>query len=583
MANVVRFDCFEADLASCELRKHGVKLNLRGQSFQVLTTLLERHGEVVTREELRHRLWPDQVFIDFENSLNTAVARLREVLSDSANGPRYIETLPNHGYRFIADIETPAAAVETHGNRSRMVVLPFVNLCGHPEKEYFGDAMTDEIITALASLAPERLAVIARTTAMHYKGTHKDIGRIARELGVDYVVEGSLRLGDDQVTVNVQLIQTSDQTHLFAAKHETSLHNIFHLQSTIARSIATHTPCLTNEMCKVPIFMKPTEDLVAYTEYIKGRCEMWKGTPAGMALAKQHFERALAHDHGFALACDGLANLHWYLGYWGYLPPDQAEPIRRFYALRAIELDPNLIETRCLSAFHPERCNYGEAYSYNWTETAEEMARARDLNPNSPEIRIRYASVLMVLGRNDEASKELEHALEFDPLSIEGRFWLAEACLFSRHYDRALEQALRLSDFEPHHPLAQMLLGHVYLGMQRFEDSIAALHSAVEITREFPLMLGWLALSLGMGGYSSEARNILHRLNEISRNGFVLPTSFAWVHLGLGERDAAFQWMHIAAERIDGWIAALKSYPFLDPLRDDPRFKALLHKLNLEA
>ncbi len=182
MTNIVRFDCYEADLASGQLYKHGVKVRLRDQSFQVLTSLLEHHGQVVTRDELRQRLWRDEVFVDFDNSLNTAVARLREALCDSAERPRFIQTLPRRGYRFIAHIYAPSrAAAEPQMRRARLLVLPFMNLSGDLAKEYFSDAMTDEIITALASLAPEKLAVIARTTAMHYKGSHKDVGRIGRE------------------------------------------------------------------------------------------------------------------------------------------------------------------------------------------------------------------------------------------------------------------------------------------------------------------------------------------------------------------------------------------------------------------
>ncbi len=222
MANVIRFDCYEADLSSGQLRKNGLKVNLRDQSFQILVSLLERPGQVVTREELRRRLWRDEVFVNFENNLNTAIARLREALGDSADHPCFVETLPKYGYRFLARVEG-AAPAPSQPRRARLVVLPFLNLSGDSAQEYFSDAITDEIITALASLAPEQLAVIARTTAMYYKGSHKDVARIGRELGVDYVVEGGVRRSDHQVAINVQVIQTSDQSHLFAQKYSTAL------------------------------------------------------------------------------------------------------------------------------------------------------------------------------------------------------------------------------------------------------------------------------------------------------------------------------------------------------------------------
>jgi TolB-like protein/Tfp pilus assembly protein PilF len=580
---LVCFGEFEADLQLGRLFRRGVKLKLREQSFQVLAALLNYPGQIVTREELRRRLWQNDVFVDFENSLNTAVGRLRETLGDSAEHPRFIETLPKRGYRFIGDVSPlPSAAQAGPVRKPRLAVLPFVNLSGDPAQEYFSDAMTDEIITALASLAPEQLAVIARTTAMRYKSSRKGVARIGRELDVDYVVAGAFHHTQERVAVNAQLIQTSDEAHLFARRYEAELRDIFHMQSSIAQEIAAHIPSIADKVRRECVTRKPTENLAAYKEYRQGRYEMWKWTPDGVAKAKQHFEAALALDPRFALACDGLAELYWQLGFWGFLPPDETEPIRRFYALRTIELDPALIESRALLAFHPEKYNYIGAYSYNWAETEKEMAQLRDLNPNSPMIRVRHATVLIVLGHIEQAAAELECALESDPLSLEVRTWLAEALFLGRKYERALAQAQQLVELEPGHHVAHMVLGIVFLGMQRFDESIAAFQHAVDISSEFPLMLGWLGLALGLGGHTAQARAVLERLRAIASERFVLPTSFAWLHLGLGEIDDAFIWMDRAIERNDGWIPVLKSYPFLDPLRSDPRLHALMRKLNLE-
>src|SRR5690348_3467327 len=237
MADVIRFDCYEADLSSGQLHRNGVKINLRDQSFQILVSLLERPGQVVTREELRRRLWRDEVFVNFENNLNTAIARLREALGDSADHPRFVETLPKYGYRFLAKVGVGAAPRPSPPRRARLVILPFVNLTGDSAQEYFSDAMTDEIITALASVAPEHLAVIARTTAMHYKGSHLDVARIGRELDIDYVVEGGVRRAEDYIAINVQLIDAHDQTHHFAKKYKGEMRDVFTLQDCIARAI----------------------------------------------------------------------------------------------------------------------------------------------------------------------------------------------------------------------------------------------------------------------------------------------------------------------------------------------------------
>ena len=584
MSDVVRFGCFEADLAAGHLRKRGMRIGVRKQPFEVLVRLLEHPGEVVTRNELYRRLWPDKVFVDFDNGLNIAVARLRTVLGDSAASPRFIETLPRRGYRFIANVSRLSVTADpAPGRRLRLAVLPFLNLSGDPAQEYFSDAMTDEIITDLASLAPERLSVIARTSAMHYKGSRKDVARISRELSVDYIVEGSLRRTEEQITVNVQLIETRHQAHMFARRYQAELSNLFGMQHSIAQDIASNIPPIAGQVRGEPVTRKPTESLAAYNVYVKGRYEMWKWTPEGVTKAKEHFEAALGLDPNFALACDGLANLYGYLGYWGFLPPDEAEPLRRFYGLRAFELDPKLAEPRTHVAYRPQKCHHEDAYSYNWLAAEKEMAYARDLNPNSPLIRVRHAAVLLVLGHMEQAIEELDCALESDPLSLEVRFWLVLVLFLGRKYEPGLAQAREFVELEPGHHIGYFLLGLVFLGMEKFEESVAALRRAAELSNNFPFMLGWLGLALGLGGRTAEATLVLERLRAIASNRFVLPSSFAWVHLGLGEIDEAFAWMDEAVHRNDEWVHAAKTYPFLDPLRSDPRLSALLRKINVES
>jgi TolB-like protein/Flp pilus assembly protein TadD len=583
MPQIVRFDCFEVDLAAGLLRKRGSRVILRDQSFQVLASLLERPGQVVSRDELRRRLWRKEVFVDFDNSLNIAVARLRAVLGDSAEHPRFIETLPKRGYRFIGEVSPVPSGVEPSPvARPRLAVLPFLNLSGDPAQEYFTDAMTDEIISELAHLAPELLAVIARTSAMHYKGSRKNVAQIGRELGVDYIVEGALYRNEGQIAVNVQLIQAADQTHVFAQRYQAELRDIFRMQSSLAQDIARHVPLIAGKVREKPIPRKVTENLAAYDEYIKGRWEMWKWTPESVAKAKGHFEAALAHDPDFALAYDALANLHGYLGMWGFLPPDEAEPNRWFYGTRAFELDPTLAEARTHVAYHPQKCRYEDAYSYNWLEAERDMAYARDMNPNSPLVRVRHATVLGVLGDTEGAIEELDCALELDPLSLEVHCWLLLALFLGRRYERGLEHARRLVELQPGHHIVHMVLGLIYLGMQNYEESVRTFRRAAELSDEFPLVLGWLGLALGLGGDADEAKRVLERLRAIASRRFVLPTSFAWVHLGLGEIDDAFIWMERAANRNDEWIHPLKCYSFLDPVRFDPRFPALMRKLSLE-
>jgi TolB-like protein/tetratricopeptide (TPR) repeat protein len=583
MPNIVRFECFEVDLDSGQLRKHGVKLKLRDQSFQVLVSLLERPGRVVTREQLRQRLWRNEVFVDFDNNLNIVVARLREALGDSAEHPRFIETLPKHGYRFLAAVSQPMDAAEAlPARRTKLVVLPFVNLSGDPTQEYISDGMTAEIITALAAITPEQLAVIARTTAMRYKGSHKDAGSIGRELRVDYIVEGAVRHAQDQVAINVQLIQTSDQTHLFARKYDTARRDIFNMQSCIAQAIAAHIPVIADQVRARAIVgarspKKPTEDVAAYNEYIQGRHIMDRGIAEAITTAKQHFRKAIARDPEFAYAYDGLAEAYWYLGYFGYMPPRQAFSAGIVHALRALEIDNTRAETHALlGQFH-------KTVEYNWPEVHREMALALRLDPNSPLVRMRYAvSELMPQGRLEEAVAELERALEVDPLSLLARMWLGIMLVLWRRYGRSIEEGRKLLDLNPTYFLAHFVIGVGCRYLGRSEEALIALKKAVELSGNNAAALGWLGLTLAGSGQAAEARAVLQRLRGMAANGYVPPCSFAWIHLGLKEIDTAFEWLNRAVDECDQLMMPIKSYAFLDPIRGDVRFAALLRKMNLE-
>jgi len=587
MPDLVRFGCFEVDLAAGQLRKRGIRIGLRDQPFQVLASLLEHPGQVVTRDDLRRRLWPDDVFVDFDNSLNIAIARLRTALGDSAEHPRFIETLPKRGYRFIGNVSlVPSPGEAGPVRRPRLAVLPFENLSGDPAQEYFSDAMTDEIITALASLAPEQLAVIARTTAMHYKGSHKDVARIGRELGVDYVVEGALHHTKEQTAINVQLIQTSDQAHLFARRYQAELRDMFHMQRSVAQDIAKHIPSIANSARGEQVTRKPTENLAAYNEYIQGRYLLERMTPEATARARQHFEDAIGRDPEFALAHMALADLYSQVGYTGYMRPRDAYSIGFPYALRAVEIDDTLAEAHAVLA------EYHKQLDYNWPAAEREMARALELNRASPLVRLRHALViLMPHNRMDEAIAELECALEIDPLAGLTRTWLGIMWALARDYDRAIDEAQIMLDLEPTSCWPPFVLGITYR-QKYFEESVrghlrpdfaekavAGHRRAAELASGAEMFLGWLGFALGVCGRKAEARAVLEQLQRSDR--YILPTYFAHVHFGLGELDAAFEWFDRAVEERDQNMMMILSFAHLDPIRGDPRFAALLRKMKL--
>jgi TolB-like protein len=576
MLRIVRFDCFEVDLTSGELRKNGSLIHLREQAFQALALLLEQSGQVVTREDLRRRLWPGDVFVDFENNLNNAIARVREALGDSAEHPRFVETLPKRGYRFIAAASRAASSADVAAPaRARLAVLPFVNLSGDPGQEYFSDAMTEEIITELAALAPEHLAVIARTTAMRYKGTDKDVERIGRELSVDFVVEGGVRRHDDRVTITAQLIRASDQTHLLARRYEAELHDVFDLRGAVAEAIAAALGIAPAPPASRRPRRKPTEDMEAYTLYLRGRLQIQRETPEGFAIGKQCLEQAIARDPRFALAYDALAELYWYLSFFGIVPVMEVCATGILYMMQALDIDDTLAETHALLGL------YRKLPDFNWTDVKREMDRARELNAASPLVRIRYAiGWLMPECQFEEAARELEAALEADPQSTFPRTWLSCMLWLDRRYDRAIEQGRLTVEFDPGAFAGYLVLGLALREKGRFDDAIAAHRTAVELSNGSPLMLGWLGLALGQAGHSAEARAVLARLNALANAGYVPPSSFAWTHYGLGEIDQAFRWMDRAVDGRDQMMMPIQSYPFLDPVRTDPRYVALLRKLN---
>jgi TolB-like protein/Tfp pilus assembly protein PilF len=584
-AAIIRFGEYEADLPAGHLRRRGLRVRLRGQAFDVLSVLLERAGQVVTREELRHRLWPDDVFVDFDNGLNTAIARVRRALHDSAEHPRFIETLPKHGYRFIAAV-TEVAGPPVHARpAARMVVLPFLNLGGDEAEEYFSDAITDEITSEVARLAPESLAVLARTTAMRYKGTRKDAERIARELAVDYLVKGGVRRGDGRVTINVQLMRASDQSHAWAKRYDAALADLFDLQGRIARELAAGTGIAALAQgpgetvpAKPSALRPPTSDLAAYTEYIQARSLMNRVTAQSLAAARAHLERAIQRDPEFALAYDALAEVYWNVGYFGFAPARQTFSAGVLFAVRALELDSTLAETHALLG------QYHKQLDYNWPEVEREMALALKLNPFSPIVRVSHAShLLMPHGRVKEAIEELERALELDPLSAAAHSWLAVTLMLAREFDRAEDQARRLLELEPASYWAYLVLGGACRQRGAFDQAIGFHRQAVALSGGSGAMLGWLGLALGHGGKVAEARDLLEQLRRMAETAYVPPTAFAWTHLGLGEVDAAFAWLDRAVEGRDQLMMPIKSYAFFDPIRADPRFAALLRKMNLQA
>ena len=626
---ILRFGSFEANVRAGELRKRGLKVRLQDQPFQILVMLLERPGELVTRQEIHQKLWPADTFVGFDHGLNNAINRLREALGDSAETPRFIETLPRKGYRFIAlvtgdgqlaEAEYPAAAatpvVETGPIDPRLsarprflvtilvlcfalalagmvylgwrrmragrpspgseyvmlAVLPFQNLSGDPSQDYFSDGLTEEVIAQLGALSPDQLGVIARTTSMAYKHTSKSVEQIGSELGVGYVLESSVRRDGNQVRISVQLIRVHDQVHVWARSYDRQISHSIELQEEVAKAVAEQI-----EVKLSPSYKGRTNphhlDAEANEAYLRGRYFWNQFTPEGYRQAISYFQQAIARDSNFAEAYSGLADSYNFLVVTDSIPASEGHPKALEAARRAVSLGVNLAEPHASLAVALGRSEW------NWPGAEDEFKRAIALNPSYSMVHRLYASILGATRRHHEAWEQINEAMRLDPLSLPNNAEVVRTLYYSRDYDRAIEQGQKALQLDPNYARTQFWLGRVYSQKQMHSEAIAASRKILEAMPDSNLALTEMAYSLAAGGRQTEARKILRRLEERSERSFVPNYNLAVIHIALNEEDIAMRYMQQAYENRDWALLVLAVEPRLDPLRRDPRFQEISAKL----
>ena len=641
---LIRFGVFELDLRSGELQKQGRKIRLEGQPVQILICLLVNPGELVTREELHRKLWPTDTFVNFEHGLNSAVKRLRLALSDSADNPRFVETLPRRGYRFIAPIQAvavsgdvPAVNVTTavtevpatrdltevrapdqvdlsektvvfvHQRWPRawkgadvallvvlgilmvwilrpasppppiirsLAVLPLENLSGDASQEYFSDGMTDELITELGQIS--ELRVISRTSVMTYKGAHKSLPQIARELNVDSVVEGTVLRSGSRVRITAQLILAAADKHLWAQSYEGDLRDTLALQEQVARSIAgeIRVELTPHEQAVLKTAKRMNPD--AYEAYLKGRYFWNKRTADGLKKANDYFNQAIEKDPSYARAYAGLADSYALLGDWEYgiLPPKEAYPRAKAAATKALELDSTLGEAHISLAF----CLDG--FDWDWESAGREFRRGIELNPGYATGHHWYAWHLAALGRNDEAVAEMKKAASLDPLSLIISADLAEELLIAHRYDEAITQSRKTMDLDPRFAVAHYELGQAFVQKHMYNDAIAELQKAIALSGGSSTCTSNLAYAYAVSGMKNEAVKILNDLKDRSNHAFSDAPEIALVYVGLNDKDQAMAWLEKAyGERFNPGVLLR---PAFDPLRSDPRFQDLLRRIGLK-
>jgi len=622
---IFRFGTFELHPRSGELRKQGMKIRLQGQPVEILALLLQRPGETVTREELQKKLWPGDTFVDFEQGLNNAIKRLRAALDDNAGSPHFIETLPRHGYRFIGTVNgaEPATTVpakpvrgrraiiwlagfgalaviavvailvgfDGHAWRDRLfvhatkpriqalAVLPLANLSGDAEQEYFADGMTEELTIELGKVSAAR--VISRQSIMQYKGSKKPLQEIAQELNVDAILEGAVERSGNRVRVGIRLYQISPERQLWAKQFDGDIRDVLRLQDDIARGVSDEIQINLTSQERAQFASARSVDPEAHDDYLRGRLQMAQlfdptdrsadpdANGDHVQLAIGYFKQAIEREPAYGQAYAGLADAYVALASpaVGINPPKQILPEAKAAATKALELDTSLGEA------HFAIAQIIELYDWNWSEAEKEYGIALELNPNFADAHLQYGRFLQAMGRNDEAVNQMKYAVELDPFDIQTRVTVAYVTYSSRQYDLAIQQ------FETIHD--DLGLGWAYREKKMYPEAIVALQRTLAESRRDTTVLASLADVYGLAGRKGEALKLISELKERAGRHYVSSFLFAEAYGDLGDKGQALAWLERAYEDRDQWMVFIASYPGLDPLRSEPRFQALLRRMNL--
>ena len=615
---ILRFGVFEMDARAGELRKHGVRTKLQDQPFHVLTLLLQRPGEVVSREELRLQIWGADTFIDFDNGLNTSINKLREALGDSADTPRFIETMPRRGYRFIAPVERlddrgrsaervsrQGDTVVTNRNSPRrkaflaasgvalvaalaiwlaffrtkadvidsLAVLPFASDNSDPGTEYLSDGITESLINNLSQLP--NLRVMARSTVFRYKGKDADPQKAGNNLHVHAVLSGRLLQHGDTLIVHAELMDVRTGAQLWGGLFNRKMGDVLALQADLSKEIAERLKLrLTGEERQL-LAKRYTVDAEAYRFYLKGRYYWNKRSPEGMQKAASYFQQAIDEDPTYALAYAGLADTYVYLSFFNVVPPRDAMPKAKAIAEKALELDGQLAEA------HVSLGYISYTYDWDWPAAGRHFDQALALNPTYTIAHYFYPFYLSSSGRSQEALGVAKSALDLDPASPSASHNLAVQFYFARQFNQAIEQCHKTLEMDPNFVVAYQVLGEAYLaeGMNR---------EAVPVLEKYSALSQGGADSLALLGYSharleerTHALRMLQELTAASKKSFVPAFFFALVYAGLEDKDQAFTWLERAYNERYTRFAYLKLEALWDPLRSDQRFSDLVRRVGI--
>ena len=619
----LHFGPFELDPHTGELWKSGRPVKLPPQPTKLLILLASRRGELVTREEIKESLWGPDTFVDFEQGLNFCIKKIRSALADNPDQPEFIQTLPRRGYRFIGSVQSqgrdeggkadlsdkdvpvshssspwreqlPAVALialvilavgyavhrhflaQQHPQRIMLVVLPFQAMSDEPRQQYFSDGMTEELITQLGRMNPDRLGVIARASAEQYKRTPKSVQQIGKDLGVDYVIEGSARTDGSRVRITAQLIQVRDQTHLWAKEYDRELRDILVLQNDVARAAAKEISIELSARSRMQISPHAVNP-VAYEAYLQGRHYWNQRNEEAERKALAYFQQAIAIDPDYAAAYAGIADCYAVLTIDAGLVPDEIFRKATAAAQRALELDDSLAEA------HASLATLKMTYERDWGGAEQEFRRALELNPNYALAHQWFAEYWMTNRNFDEALAEINKAQRLDPLSLMINTEVGWVYYFTHRQDRAIEQFRHVLVLDPNFTYAKFCLGLAYEQKGAYGDALPLLEGALTEWEGDPGAMAALSHAYASSGDREHAKQLLDRLIHPPDQRYVEPLFVADAYAGLNDKDHAFEWLNKYSTRPTMYVASLKikADPRLDNLRSDTRYRELLQKMGL--
>jgi TolB-like protein/DNA-binding winged helix-turn-helix (wHTH) protein/Tfp pilus assembly protein PilF len=627
-SGIYRFGSFEFDVHSGELRKQGMRIRIEGQPVAILVLLLERRNKMVAREELQRRLWPGDTSVDFEQSLNAAVRRLRVALDDSAESPRFIETLPRKGYRWVAPVLGPSVSVEIEETdraktlavpqqlrvpkaawlaiagalslatiiatwvvsrpsprtgRLMLAVLPFQNLSNDAQQEFFADGMTEEMITQLGTLDPEHLGVIARTSALQYKATHKSTGQIARELKVDYLLEGGIRRNGQRIRVTAQLIQANDQAEIWADSFESDIADVLKVQSEVARGIAAQIRLELSRPAAQRLSNSSRVNALAHDAYLQGQHAWELRDRQGTLRSIEQFQRAIEIDPDYASAYAALARAYALSPVYSIMPESEAMPKARDAATRAIALDDSVAVGHTMMGFIKAH------YEYDWQGAAREFQKAIRLNPSDPFAHLFYSnSYLSPLGRHEEAIEEIKTAIALDPFSPRIQSFLGRTYIWARRYDDALAQFQKTTQMFPSFAMEHERLAHLYTYRGEYDKAIGEETEARILAGEDPRSVLKLEDSLrkalrtrGPHGYWEKMLELCGQ-NDEPPESYTKDDGLAIIYARLGDTEHTLQALERGYKDRQIHMTEIAIEPAFDPLRSDPRFQELEHRIGVQ-